>query len=615
MDDLDAAQIDDEPPPPEIQGDEFGLEDEVLAPLALADVGSASVAVLKLHLSARGLPVSGRKQELADMLSTHMSANPDWTPADAAWIPLTPTDTAFAETFARPESTAPEHGTLRDKLISSLPHGVGANHVPATSLCAFDHPIHFLELWMPAAWRKENLVDNTNLAVLADGYVEGKGTLAYPRAKLFTLPDVDIYLGLHILNGLAPKPELINHFAHDDGPQWHYGVPRLRSGIPHDSPWTNPDQRLRHYGRYFRCQNPTTMSTAAAKADTLHKVRPLLRVMEKSVDFVRAPAHLSGDEADCGFQGRHAQKQTIKFKREGDGFLADVLADGDGYFHVLHFRHDPVPTTHPSLSPLHNRILYMMTKIDSASTRYDDCRVLPSATTKRPTPMSSAPTPTASATANPAMVASPTAPSPPMPSPAAAAIPAATASPTAAASPAEVAASPAEAAATQTPVAAGVGKGDSWRTIWFDNLYTKLRFFSAAWDMHWKMAGVCRKNNFPEILKIPEVTAASALERVRGQVIAGAHTEKKQHLPDVVTLAICFYDSKPVHFLTTDAATIQWISMSWDVWTPAAGHHVIFYPRLNVVNDYNTLMGNIDHGDQLRVSYRYNRFTRNDIHA
>ena len=73
------------------------------------------------------------------------------------------------------------------------------------------------------------------------------------------------------------------------------------------------------------------MSTAAAKADTLHKVRPLLDVMNKSADFVRAPAHLSGDEADCGFQGRHSQKQTIKFKREGDGFLADVLADDVAY--------------------------------------------------------------------------------------------------------------------------------------------------------------------------------------------------------------------------------------------------------------------------------------------
>ena len=52
--------------------------------------------------------------------------------------------------------------------------------------------------------------------------------------------------------------------------------------------------------------------------------------------------YLGAHEADAGFQGRHCDKQTIRFKREGDGYLANMSADEDGYAYtcIFHWRYD-----------------------------------------------------------------------------------------------------------------------------------------------------------------------------------------------------------------------------------------------------------------------------------
>jgi hypothetical protein len=86
---------------------------------------------------------------------------------------------------------------------------------------------------------------------------------------------------------------------------------------------------------------------------------------------VRPAKDLSGDEADCGFQGRHKDKQKIKFKNEGDGYLKDVIVDEDGYAYVWQWRHEDVAVQH-GLSPLHSRMLGLLDKIDASSQENDD---------------------------------------------------------------------------------------------------------------------------------------------------------------------------------------------------------------------------------------------------
>ena len=69
---------------------------------------------------------------------------------------------------------------------------------------------------------------------------------------------------------------------------------------------------------------------------------------------------ISVDEQTCGFQGRHASKLRITYKREGDGFQCDALCD-NGYTHTFYFRHEPPLEEYTALglSPLHTRVMYL----------------------------------------------------------------------------------------------------------------------------------------------------------------------------------------------------------------------------------------------------------------
>ncbi|KAK3288696.1 hypothetical protein CYMTET_3835 [Cymbomonas tetramitiformis] len=79
---------------------------------------------------------------------------------------------------------------------------------------------------------------------------------------------------------------------------------------------------------------------------------------------------VSLDEQDCGFQGRSHLKDKIKYKKEGDGFLADCICDS-GYTWTFHFRHDPtpMPLTQKHASDLHNRCLYLIKRLKFQWTR------------------------------------------------------------------------------------------------------------------------------------------------------------------------------------------------------------------------------------------------------
>ena len=68
--------------------------------------------------------------------------------------------------------------------------------------------------------------------------------------------------------------------------------------------------------------------------------------------------HGSVDEQTIGFQDRHADKLKIKFKREGDGFMADCWCD-DGFTYSFYFRNMPPPQKHLRLksSAFHSRVL------------------------------------------------------------------------------------------------------------------------------------------------------------------------------------------------------------------------------------------------------------------
>jgi hypothetical protein len=59
-----------------------------------------------------------------------------------------------------------------------------------------------------------------------------------------------------------------------------------------------------------------------------------------------------------GFKGQHADKLRINYKKEGDGFQANCLAD-DGYTFTFYLRNQPAPKKYIDMgfSPLHSRVM------------------------------------------------------------------------------------------------------------------------------------------------------------------------------------------------------------------------------------------------------------------
>jgi hypothetical protein len=66
------------------------------------------------------------------------------------------------------------------------------------------------------------------------------------------------------------------------------------------------------------------------------------------------------DEQTIGFQGKHVDKRWITYKKEGDSFQADVLAQ-DGWTHQVYLRNEPAPKEYlrMGLCPLHARVLWL----------------------------------------------------------------------------------------------------------------------------------------------------------------------------------------------------------------------------------------------------------------
>ena len=77
-----------------------------------------------------------------------------------------------------------------------------------------------------------------------------------------------------------------------------------------------------------------------------------------NLNFILTGPNGSAGKQTIGFQGCYADKQKIKFKREGDGFIADFLCN-NSFTYSFHFRNIPPPQKylHLKLSATHSREL------------------------------------------------------------------------------------------------------------------------------------------------------------------------------------------------------------------------------------------------------------------
>ena len=158
---------------------------------------------------------------------------------------------------------------------------------------------------------------------------------------------------------------------------------------------------------------------------------------------------------------------------------------------------------------------------------------------------------------------------------------------------------------------------------------------------------------FPTEYSIPEPSGSGAAQKlleIKGTVMAAVRVGSASGCPSMI--AVCFYDSKPVHYLTTIDEFVEWHRKTRRVYTLRGGlfdlsewthlvsiknsvrpslllapthvhlpnhnrHHVCHTPviraaflRLNIIDMYNFYMGFVDLADQLRNVYRPDHFSR-----
>jgi len=79
--------------------------------------------------------------------------------------------------------------------------------------------------------------------------------------------------------------------------------------------------------------------------------------------------------------------------------------------------------------------------------------------------------------------------------------------------------------------------------------------------------------------------------------------------PDL--FAVSVYDTKPVHMLSTVEESMYWVLKKRKVWSAVHREiREIGFLRLNFIDNYNNNMNSTDFADQLRGSYRPDRWMR-----
>ena len=231
------------------------------------------------------------------------------------------------------------------------------------------HPVEFLHAFLPLKnnHRSKNgtsylsisdLVQWTNLKAM----VSNAGTdECYKDFTQFTPKEVKQHLGLYILNGLSPSPNMDLKFDRDDAANYNNFVcTNVRNGV----------RRHRMFRAFFACQDPRKNVPAGA-ASPLFKLLPLINWMNRIGQLSWEPAmNLSIDEQTISFQGRHADKLRISYKAEGDGFQADAICDR-GFTYAFYFRNEPPPKKYikQGLSPLHARVMWLFNKLEQQYSR------------------------------------------------------------------------------------------------------------------------------------------------------------------------------------------------------------------------------------------------------
>ena len=158
----------------------------------------------------------------------------------------------------------------------------------------------------------------------------------YHTFTAFTPQEFEQYFYIFFWNGLNPSPQIEWKLQSEDMDPTHSSAFLRRVIGPSTSLW------LRNFKCCFACQDPK-VAVPPKKTHPKFKVDEYFRHIQTIFCYFWMPGRdLYIDEQTMGFKGKHADKIHITYKKEGDGFQCDCIAD-NGYTFTLYFRNQPAP--------------------------------------------------------------------------------------------------------------------------------------------------------------------------------------------------------------------------------------------------------------------------------
>mmetsp|Transcript_25091 Transcript_25091/g.54722 ORF Transcript_25091/g.54722 Transcript_25091/m.54722 type:complete len:1026 (-) Transcript_25091:83-3160(-) len=243
--------------------------------------------------------------------------------------------------------------------------------VKKNKLSARSHPVHWFDAFCPSHRKKSEshkfhtdqwaAYTNTK-AMLANA---GPGEAIYPDYVNFTPKEIRQHLALYMFQGLNPSPQVEMKFKsqRQDEVQGNDFI--------HNVMGPNGPRRHKMFKCFFGVTDPAAPVPDRDKAPN-HKVDAFLKhCNETSMYAWLLGENVSCDEETQGFQGNHRDKLRITYKKEGDGFQCDAIAE-NGYTWTFYFRNQPAPKkyTDMGMSPLHARVLFLF---DQLKSEYHSC--------------------------------------------------------------------------------------------------------------------------------------------------------------------------------------------------------------------------------------------------
>ena len=267
------------------------------------------------------------------------------------------TDNTETRRYARPDFRPFKTGTEPDGFVADPSYLKGGLRPGLeTELTYKTHPALFVAAmgWDRTAF--DFMKESTNQ------YAAGKGAGAddfWCEFKPFSLEEIVNGCGFVLRNGVAPSPQ-VDFVFNDPAQSFVFGDARARKAWPGDK-CGGSARRWVQFRSFLHLQSPSAETWKktdpktgkfvplpyGAGAGPLRKCEPFLSYWRYNWQRCYLPGRdLSLDEETQSFKGRDSKVTRIKFKKEGDGYQADVLCE-DGYTYTFWFRCDLPPRPVP----------------------------------------------------------------------------------------------------------------------------------------------------------------------------------------------------------------------------------------------------------------------------